>query len=126
MDEAPDLPKDVLRQRIYAACWLNGIGMRQLREKLGALKAPKLLAEDMIKGEKPQDRRNRRDLSEALHVPKRWFTEPDWRKLIVSERAEAGDSRSIDEEGRAALKEVPPRDGGGGRPRRREGKAADA
>jgi hypothetical protein len=125
MDDAPDLPRAVLRQRIYAACWLNGIGMRQLREELGALKAPKLLAEDMIKGDKPQDRRNRRDLSEALHVPMRWFTEPDWRKLIVSERDEAA-PRSVDEQGRAALEEIPPRGGGGGQPQRREGTAADA
>lgn len=108
MEPAP-LPGHVLEQRIKAACWLNGIGMRQLRNRLGAIKAPKLLAEEMIKGEKPQDRRNRRDLAEALKVPEDWIVNADWQLLVVgaSELDEAQElARLADEEREALEKDV--------------------
>jgi hypothetical protein len=99
MDDAPPLPGEVLKQRVEAACRLNGIGLRLLRGWLKEREIPSLLAEDMISGAKPQNFRNRRDLAETLHVPITWFVEPDWWVLIEG-ATEPGEEGGEDLRGR--------------------------
>lgn len=70
------------KRRVVAAGALHGAGMREIRDLLADYGTEKTLAEKVISGEKPQNKRNIRDLAEALEVPRAWFTEPDWRDLI--------------------------------------------
>jgi hypothetical protein len=77
------LTNDEFRNRVLAAGALHGRGMREIRDLLAEFGTEKTLAEAVIRGDKPQNKRNIRDLAEALEVPREWFTEPDWRVLLV-------------------------------------------
>ena len=48
------------------------------------------LAEQMIRGEQPQNDRNLRDLSDVLHVPVEWFTVPDLEEWLATRPSEGG------------------------------------
>lgn len=77
------LTSEEFRNRVLAAGALHGEGMRGIRDLLGAFGTERTLAEAVIRGDKDQNKRNIRDLAEALEVPREWFTEPDWRLLLV-------------------------------------------
>lgn len=77
------LANDEFRNRVLAAGALHGKGMREIRDLLGEFGTERTLAEAIIRGDKDQNKRNIRDLAEALEVPREWFTEPDWRVLLV-------------------------------------------
>ncbi len=80
------LSNEEFRNRVRAAAALHGEGMREARDHLEAFGADRTLAEAIISGKKPQNKRNIRDLAEAFEVPRAWFTEPDWRGLLVGNR----------------------------------------
>lgn len=77
------LTSEEFRNRVKAAAALHGEGMREARDHLEEFGADRTLAEAIISGKKPQNKRNIRDLAEAFEVPRAWFTEPDWRGLLV-------------------------------------------
>jgi hypothetical protein len=79
------------RRRVLAAGALHGAGMREIRDLLQDFGTERTLAEAVISGKKPQNKRNIRDLAEAFEVPREWFTEPDWRDLIPGSGEESRD-----------------------------------
>lgn len=91
------LTSEEFRNRVKAAAALHGRGMREARDLLDGFGTERTLAEAVISGKKDQNKRNIRDLAEALEVPREWFTEPDWRDLIPGAGPPEDEARTVRE-----------------------------
>ena len=101
------LTTDEFRNRVKAAAALHGRGMREARDQLEEFGADRTLAEAIISGKKPQNKRNIRDLAEAFEVPRAWFTEPDWRSLIPRTGPSEFEAKTIREQDEDEAQNLP-------------------
>lgn len=76
------LTPEELDRRVKAAAALYGLKKGEVRKVLHDYGTDATLAEALASGRKAIQDRAIRDLAEALGMPRAWFTEPDWRKLI--------------------------------------------